>query len=91
MSLKIQKRILRLAEVIKITGLGRSTIYGLMKDKKFPQNFYLSKRSVGWLESEIYSWLIDRIDQPAKYREAHHVITNRRSKTDQNSHECTGD
>ena len=62
MSLKIQKRILRLAEVIKITGLGRSTIYGLMKDKKFPQNFYLSKRSVGWLESEIYSWLIDRIE-----------------------------
>ena len=30
-------RLLRLPEVMAITGLGRSTVYHLVQDKKFPE------------------------------------------------------
>lgn len=50
-------RILRLDEVMRITGLSRSTIYELMNAKNFPQSVKLGKHSVGWLESEVIEWI----------------------------------
>lgn len=49
--------ILRLKEVIKITGLSRSTIYLMIEKGKFPRQIHLGARAVGWLESEVYEWL----------------------------------
>ncbi len=55
-------RILRLPNVKSRTGLSRSTIYALIKDKRFPKYINLGARSVGWLESEIEAWIESRIN-----------------------------
>ena len=47
------ERILRLPEILEITGLSRSTIYSRMNEGAFPQYVRLGGRSVGWKESEI--------------------------------------
>lgn len=57
------ERILRLAEVKLRTGLSRSTIYLAIKNDLFPKPIKLGMRSVGWLESEIDSWITECIKQ----------------------------
>ena len=54
-------RILRLENVKTRTGLSRSSIYALIKEKRFPGNISLGARSVGWVESEIESWIESRV------------------------------
>lgn len=54
--------ILRRNAVEKLTGLSRSAIYAEMKAGRFPKQVQLtSKRSVGWIASEIYSHIEARI------------------------------
>ena len=53
-------KILRLPEVKKITGLGRSSIYSMMEAGTFPRQIPLGMRAVGWLESEIKEWIEQR-------------------------------
>jgi prophage regulatory protein len=53
-------RIIRLRDVIKITGLSRSTIYLLLQRGGFPQQIKLSVRAVGWKEDDIYQWINSR-------------------------------
>ena len=45
------------------TGLARSTIYALMKEKKFPGPISLGSRSVGWIRQEVLDWINRRIDE----------------------------
>ncbi|MBQ0726997.1 MAG: AlpA family transcriptional regulator [Thalassolituus oleivorans] len=54
-------RILRLPEVIAKTGLGRSTIYKLISEDLFPKSVPLMPRVVGWIESEVEEWILERI------------------------------
>ena len=54
-------RILRLPEVMNNTGLARSTIYKMLAAKSFPIQISLGAKSVGWLESDIQSWIEDKI------------------------------
>jgi len=58
---KSPPRILRLKEVCKVTGLGRSCIYQLQAEKRFPRRIKIGLRAVGWLEEEVQKWLADRI------------------------------
>lgn len=53
----INSRLLRLPDVINLTGLPRSTIYLKVKKKEFPLQIQISSRSVAWLESEVYAWI----------------------------------
>lgn len=48
-----QDRLLRLPEVISLTGISRSTIYGNMKIDKFPKQYKPSPGTSGWKKSEI--------------------------------------
>jgi len=48
---------LRLSDVMKRTGLSRSSIYLNIKKGHFPKNISIGARSVGWLESEINAWM----------------------------------
>lgn len=57
------QRILRLAQVREITGLGRSCIYQLQAEKQFPQRIRIGVRAVGWIESEVQQWVATRIAQ----------------------------
>lgn len=53
--------ILRRKDVEKATGLPRSSIYELMDRNEFPRPIKLSSKSVGWIESEIQSWINAKI------------------------------
>ena len=55
-----QDRFLREPEVHNITGLSRTTRWRLEREGKFPRRRAISDASVGWLESEIASWVADR-------------------------------
>lgn len=54
-------RTLRLPEVIKMTGLGRSLIYRLQSQQRFPHSVRLADSAVGWLEAEIQAWVAARV------------------------------
>ena len=57
--------LLRLPLVIRFTGLGRSTIYKLILEKKFPRPVRVSERRVAWRRADIDRWSDDR--PPAAY------------------------
>ena len=54
-------RILRLPDVMKRVGLCRASIYNHMADGSFPLSLSLGARAVGWLEHEIDTWLMMRM------------------------------
>lgn len=49
-------RIARLPTVVRLTGLGRSTIYRLMAEQKFPPQVRLGPRAVGWRMTDLERW-----------------------------------
>ena len=56
-------RILRIPEVVAITGLSRTTIWRRVKSGDFPPPVRLGSlgtRSIGWRESDIKAWLDSR-------------------------------
>lgn len=54
-------KIIRLKDVIGSTGLGRSTIYKYVAEGAFPRPVSLGDRCVGWVESEVQGWILDRV------------------------------
>ena len=54
-------RILRMSEVEARTGLSRRTIRAMVARGDFPRPVRLSRRTVGWLESDLNAWLQERI------------------------------
>ena len=54
-------RILRLPEVVDRVGLKRASIYLRVAHGSFPKQISLGVRAVGWLESEIDTWLAARV------------------------------
>ena len=72
----MSETLLRLPEVIKKTGLSRSTIYNKIKDDPlFPKQIKLSERCVGFLESELDAWITSRVSESrsASQQEANHA------------------
>ncbi|EKO3474538.1 AlpA family transcriptional regulator [Vibrio fluvialis] len=55
-------RILRLKDVMAMTGLSRATIYVYMAKQNFPQKIHLGSSSIGWLESEVQEWIAVRVE-----------------------------
>lgn len=58
--------ILRRKQVEARTGLGRSSIYDYIKAGRFPAPVRIGDRAVGWLESEVDSWLSAQIERSRK-------------------------
>jgi prophage regulatory protein len=54
-------RYIRLPEVKERTGLGKTTLYGMVKDGEFPAPVKLAGRAVGWVESEVDQWAAARL------------------------------
>jgi prophage regulatory protein len=50
-------KLLRLPEVMEITGLPKSTIYHYIKEGKFPPQIKIGLRSVGWRDDHINKWI----------------------------------
>jgi prophage regulatory protein len=53
-------RIIRIRDVIELTGLSRSAIYAAVKAGTFPRQLKLSARSSGWLRNEVVLWVKER-------------------------------
>ena len=56
-------RVLRGAEVMKLTGLGRTTIWELERRGEFPKRVprvSARSRAVGWSASELAAWIAQR-------------------------------
>lgn len=55
------KRLIRLPEVIAMTGLSRSEIYRLEGLERFPKRVPLSERSTAWAQDEVHAWVDERV------------------------------
>jgi len=53
--------LLRRSEVVKIVGLGYTTIWRLEKVGSFPARKQLSVGRVAWLRSEVEQWIDSRM------------------------------
>ena len=50
-------RLIRISEVCHITGLGKTSIYDLMKKGLFPVRIKFSARAAMWPESAVMAWI----------------------------------
>ncbi|MEW6984319.1 helix-turn-helix transcriptional regulator [Colwelliaceae bacterium 6471] len=55
-------RLIRLQQVINLTGLKSSAIYKYISEDKFPKSVKLGIRAVAWVEHEILHWIEQRIE-----------------------------
>jgi len=53
---------LRLPEVKAVTGLSKTSLYGLIRERSFPPPVRLGARSVAWVRSEVNQWAADRVE-----------------------------
>lgn len=60
------KRLIRLRDVMDITGLSRPYIYKLSSTGQFPKKVRLTERSIAWVEAEVFAWIDDRINKRDK-------------------------
>lgn len=56
----IVDRFVRMKELVEILSLGRSTIYRLIADNKFPKQTKLTERTSAWRMSVINEWVESR-------------------------------
>lgn len=49
-------RLLRMSEVMELTGLSRRMIYRLVSQQRFPQQYKPGGWSSRWSEAEIIAW-----------------------------------
>jgi len=71
-SSKSKNRLIRLPEVLRLTGYGRTSIYRKMEEGSFPRSVKLGgpledpnafdSRAIAWIEEEIEKWVEDRIE-----------------------------
>ncbi len=53
-------RLIRLKEVMDLTGLSRTTIWRLEKDGRFPARVQISPNCIGWKSSSIQGFIESR-------------------------------
>ncbi|MGO9592269.1 MAG: helix-turn-helix transcriptional regulator [Steroidobacteraceae bacterium] len=53
-------RLLRLPQVIELTGLGRDTIYRYIREGRFPAQRRISDRASAWRADELAAWIESR-------------------------------
>jgi prophage regulatory protein len=64
-----QPTILRLAQVIKQTGVSRSFIYSAIKAGTFPASIKLGARAIGFHSDKIDNWITSRTSTPVQTAE----------------------
>ena len=55
--------LMRLKNVLSVTGLKRSSLYAQVAVGKFPRPIKIGPRSAAWIESEIDAWIGEQIKQ----------------------------
>lgn len=59
-------RLLRRAEVEALVGLGRSSIYAMMAEGRFPRPVRVGRGAVRWPEAVIQAWVAARLAQDGR-------------------------
>ena len=54
-------RLIRMKEVMHISGLSRTALYLSIKRKDFPAPVKLSARAVAWPQDEVVAWVKSRV------------------------------
>jgi len=57
----LNHKLLRLPQVISVTGLSKSTIYARIAEGTFPKQVPLGPRLVVWVESDIQNWISEQV------------------------------
>ena len=57
-----KEKLIRMNEVLNRTGFCRAWIYRLIKQNRFPKQIKIGERAVGFIESEIDSWIDNLIN-----------------------------
>jgi prophage regulatory protein len=52
---------LRLPEVKAVTGLSKTSLYTLIREKSSPAPVRLGPRAVAWVRSEVRRWALERV------------------------------
>jgi prophage regulatory protein len=60
MDITVSPTLLRLPQVMKATGLARSTVYKLVAARSFPVPVRITGRSVAWHAMEVQTWIGER-------------------------------
>ena len=55
--------LIRLPEVLRITGLSRAGVYKAIAAGTFPTQIPIGDRAVAWLEDEVFEWRDTRIEE----------------------------
>jgi prophage regulatory protein len=58
-------RLLRLTQVMEVTGLKRTKIYALQSHGDFPMRVQITPSCVGWIEHEVQAWIAKRVTASA--------------------------
>jgi prophage regulatory protein len=53
-------RLIRIQEVIRVTGLSRMSIYRYEKKGEFPKRRRIGLNSVRWLDTDVELWMTSR-------------------------------
>ena len=56
---QVPERLLRLDEVTRRVGLGKTMIYRLISERRFPPPYKISPFASRWSEREIVGWIAD--------------------------------
>lgn len=59
-------RLIRRSEVIQRVGLCKASIYNRMNAGLFPRPVSIGGRSVAWLESDIDTWITERLAEAGR-------------------------
>ncbi len=49
--------LMKLEQILKLTGISRSTFYNLLRSEQWPQPIKVTKRSNRWLSTEVYAMI----------------------------------
>ena len=55
-----QIKILRMADVVAVTGVSRRTIYRWFNKGEFPKPVKLGSHHIGWRNGDVQDWLASR-------------------------------
>ena len=50
-------KLLRIDQVVELTGLKPSSIYKQIREGNFPRSIYITKRAKAWPESVVQQWI----------------------------------
>lgn len=56
-------KLLTAKQVLAMIGIGRTTLYAMMREGEFPKPIQITKGRVAWIGSEVEKWVMERAEQ----------------------------